>query len=152
MKYRKGFEYQLAEDEIFETGMKIGKRIKAEFIYMDEKGKLIVKSGYAWDGPSGPTKAIVSFLEKIPLMGKWLVEKFLRSFLRGSCGHDALYQCLRNEWLEAYWRARIDIYLRECCLEDKMSKARAAWVYKGVKEFAGFASDPKNIKRIYITP
>ena len=152
MKYRKGYKYQVAEDEVFQTGMLIGKRIKAEFICMDEKGKLTVKSGYAWDGPSGPTKGIVGVLDKIPFIGKWLVKKFLNSFLRGSCGHDALYQLIRNKWLEGIWREAADDYLKQCCLEDKMIKARAAYVHKGVKEFAGFAADPKNIKKVYTAP
>jgi hypothetical protein len=149
MKYRKGDAYQLAENEVFETGMQIGKRIKAQFAHMNEKGKLTVLSGWAWDGPSGPTKVIVKILEKIPFIGKWLAQKFLKSFLRGSCGHDVLYYFLRNGWLEPHWRFEIDLYLKQCCLEDNMLEIRAAWVYKGVKDFAEFAADPKNKRKIY---
>jgi hypothetical protein len=152
MKYRKGLKYQLAEDEIFYTGMKIGIIIKTQFAHMDQHGKLTVLSGWGWDGPSGPTKAIASMLEKIPFAGEWLVQKFLKGFLRGSCGHDVLYYFLRNGWLQPHWRKDIDLYLKQCCLEDNMLEARAAWVYRGVDSFAGFAADPKNRQKIYKAP
>jgi len=152
MKFRKGYKYQVAEDEMFITEIKPETHIRTQFIELRRNGALLVKSGYAWDGPSGPTKLIVEVLEKVPFMGKWLVKKFLECFLRGSLGHDAFYQLLRNELLELRWRSAIDKYLRQCCLEDKMTKARAAWVYKGVKDFAAFAADPKNIKKVYEVP
>ena len=45
----------------------------------------------------------------------------------------------------------LDTYdeLRDDCLARGMSRPRAAWVHKGVVDFAAFAVDPKNIKEVY---
>jgi len=149
MKYRKGYEYQLVEDEVFQTSISCGQEIITQFITLNDNGLLTIKSGYAWDGPSGPTKVIVEILSKVPFMGAWLVEKFLRSFLTPSLGHDAKYQLIRQGFLLLTDRAIADIELKEDCLNSGMSKVRAGWVYNGVKNFAAFAADPKNAKKVY---
>lgn len=55
MKYRKGFKYQLAENETFETPFKSEINIHLPFISLHTTGRLIGRKGYAWDGCSGPT-------------------------------------------------------------------------------------------------
>lgn len=153
MKYTKGYPYQLIEQEVFQTTIKPeGNAIHTQFISLFADGRLVINSGYAWDGPSGPTKAIVKVLEKIPFAGKWLVKKFLEAFLTPSLGHDAKYQLIRQGHLGVECRQPADDELRDDCLARGMSKARAAWVYKGVKEFAAFAVDPKNQKKVYEVP
>lgn len=84
--------------------------------------RLEVCTGYAWDGPSGPTFDT-------------------RSFLRGSLVHDALYQLLRTGRLPSDpWRLRADVLLRDLCREDGMSWFRSAYVYAAVRVFGGRAA------------
>ena len=149
MKYRNDYLYQLAEDEYFQTRIRPDVHIVTDFIELNTEGLLRVKRGYAWDGPSGPTKLIVEYLEKIPFVGKWLAEQFLKAFLTPSLGHDAKYQLLRQGYLSPDNRSIADDELKTDCLKRGMSKTRAGWVHEGVKKFAAFAADPKNKKKTY---
>ena len=54
MKYKKGYKYQLVEDEVTKTDI-IGYSFDTKFIRLTLVGVLTVKAGYAWDGASGPT-------------------------------------------------------------------------------------------------
>jgi hypothetical protein len=149
MKYRKGILYQLAEDECFQTKLFPKEVIRTRFITLSKSGMLEIRDGYAWDGPSGPTKSIVSILKKIPFIGKWAVKKFLKAFMTPALGHDAKYQLIREGHLPSSARMIADDELKDDCLARGMSKIRAAWVHKGVVEFAAFAADPKNKRKIY---
>ena len=133
MKYRKGFLYQLAEDEYFQTEIYPEEHINTNFIEMTGKGFLRVKRGYAWDGPSGPT-----FNTK--------------SSMRGSLIHDALYQLMRMQLLDAKYRVVADEIIYNICVKDKMWKWRAALWRRELKKFASFAANPKNIKKVYEAP
>ena len=133
MKYRKGYKYQLAEDEVFYTNIKCGKDITTQFITLDRQGVLIVKSGYAWDGASGPT------IDTITAM-------------RGPCAHDALYQLIRMGELQKIDRQAADNFMYQCLIEDGMWKLRATFWRREVKKFASFAADPKNVKKVYVAP
>lgn len=128
MKYRKGYKYQLAEDECAMTDIK-GYDIETEFITLSTYGRLQIKSGYAWDGATGAidTDALIF----------------------ASLIHDALYQLLRLGLLPPKERRKVDRRLREDCVKKKMWKARAWWVYNGVRKLAGFAADPKNKRKVY---
>jgi hypothetical protein len=53
MKYRKGYKYQIAENDSIQTDI-IGYDIDIQFISLDPAGLLTTKSGYASDGCSGP--------------------------------------------------------------------------------------------------
>ena len=133
MQYRKGYKYQLAADEVFLTKIFAGKDIDTQFISLSKDGTLIVKSGYAWDGPSGPT------LDR-------------KTNMRGSLAHDALYQLVRQELLAKSWRPRCDDYMQQCCIEDGMWKSWARLYRRELKKFAAFAADPKNAKKVYQAP
>lgn len=96
--------------------------ISTEFIELcgstGTKG-LKISNMYAWDGPSGPTIDT-------------------ESFMRGSLVHDALYQLIREGYLDKkVWRPYADKLLRKICLEDGMSKFRAWYVYHSVRWFGG---------------
>lgn len=133
MKYRSGYKYQLAEDEIFKIPIQPETKIATEFIELHPDGKLIIKAGYAWDGPSGPTFDT-------------------RSSMRGSLAHDALYQLIRLELLPEWRRLEADDVIYECLIADGMWRVRA-WLWRReLKKFAGFAADPKNRKKIYVAP
>ena len=100
---------------------------------MNKGGKLIVKCGYAWDGPSGPTIDT-------------------KNFMRGSLAHDALYQLMREDLLGIQWRVPSDRYLQELCKEDGMSSFRAWYVYKGLQVADGDAALPENAKELFEAP
>jgi hypothetical protein len=133
IKYKSGYKYQLVEEYQVKVSVIPIDNIKTDYIELDTEGMLIIKKGYAWDGPSGPT---------------WDTP----NFMRGSLVHDALYQLLRNEFLEQKWRYEADEELRRICREDGMSKIRAWWVYKAVRLGGGPAASSYSRKEIHKAP
>ena len=136
IKYRCGYKYQLAQFFQIDIGIVLGKKaepVLTEFIELYTGGLLIIKAGYSWDGPSGPTIDT-------------------KNFMRGSLVHDALYQLMRAGLLDMKWREQADKELKRICLEDGMCKLRAWWVYKAVRRFAKDAALPKNKKEILEAP
>jgi hypothetical protein len=116
IRYREGYKYQLAEAYcVHLDDFHPPEAIRTEFISLNKTGRLIIKQGYAWDGPSGPTVDT-------------------RNFMRGSLVHDALYQLFGEGLLDVeVYRKRADEILREICREDGMSAVRAWWVYSAVR-------------------
>ena len=133
MKYRKGYKYQLAEDEVFETNIYPKIEVKTQFINLKLDGLLTIKSGYAWDGPSGPT-----------------IDR--NENMRGSLAHDAFYQLIRNGWLEKKWRKVADDYICICWIQDGMFPWLAKTEKKALKAFAGPAASPKRVRKVYEAP
>lgn len=131
--YRTGYKYQLARDYAVNVAIRPYDTIYTEFVCLNNKGLLVIRSGYAWDGASGP--AIDS-----------------QNLIRGSLTHDALYQLMREGYLSPSWRRQIDEELRRICLEDGMSKIRAWWVYHAVRIFGGPCADPENKRPIIEAP
>jgi len=130
MKYKKGYKYKLVETTqyVFQERIKI-KHTITPFITIS--GTIIeIKSGYAWDGPSGPTSDT-------------------KSFMRGSLIHDALYQLIREGYLNISYRDWADRELRAICLEYGMNPIRAFWVYWAVRLFGKPAATIR--KRVYET-
>ena len=76
---------------------------------------LYIKAGYAWNGANvvWDTKTIV----------------------RGSLVHDALYQLIRENSLDESYRNLADKIFREICLEDRMIRMRAWWIFKAVRKY-----------------
>lgn len=130
--YRKGYKYQLAEDYQGAVSI-IGKTVVQPFFVLDIHGNLLVKAGYAWDGPSGPTVDTASSM-------------------RCSLVHDVLYQMLRMKLIEQHYREIADSELYRLAIEDGMWTWRAKLWLRELRKFAGGAADPKNIKRVYIAP
>ena len=85
---------------------------------------MIIKQGYCWDGPSGPTIDT-------------------ENFMRGSLVHDALYQLMREEKLARSFQKAADDCLRRMCIEDGMWRIRAWWVWKGVRDFGHKSTYPR---------
>lgn len=133
MKYKAGYKYQLATNEIVQTKIYPPSIIKNDYIKLTPKGLLCINKGYAWDGPSGPTIDT-------------------KSFMRGSLVHDALYQLMREKLLPLSWRKGADLELVAICKEDGMSAPRRTWVYNSLRMFGGAAADPKNVKKIFTAP
>jgi len=108
--------------------------IETDYLALTDKGNLTIKKGYAWDGPSGLTIDTANFM-------------------RGSLVHDALYQLMRNGFINKdKWRESADKELRKICLEDGMSSIRAWWVYKAVRLFGDRAASEETRKEVKIAP
>jgi len=133
MRYRKGYKYQLMERDFVQTDIYLTDDISTHFITLTEDGLLILKQGYACDGPSGPTIDT-------------------KSSIRGAFFHDALYELMRRGLLPKYYKAKADRLAYRLWLKDGMWGWRAKAWYDGIKNFAGWAADPRNKKKIYVTP
>jgi hypothetical protein len=110
------YKYQIIHSYTMETYIKPQEEIITNFILLGATGKITIRSGYAWDGPSGPTIDT-------------------KNFLRGSLVHDALYQLIREKLLTQEDKEVADKLLRDICLKDGMSRFRAWYVYIAVKIF-----------------
>jgi uncharacterized protein DUF1353 len=134
IQYREGYKYQLAADYRTEIEIRVAQPIVTEYILLDRDGWLMIRKGYAWDGPSGPTIDT-------------------KNFMRGSLVHDALYQLMRLDLLDHdTYRDDADRILRRICLEDGMSPLRAHWVYVGVRFGGGPSADPLNDNPLLTAP
>jgi hypothetical protein len=132
--YKGGYKYQLKEEYTVTIDIKPTTPIDTEYIKLGSEGKLIISKGYAWDGPSGPTIDTLSFM-------------------RGSLIHDALYQLMREGYLDHNeFREAADRTLQKICREDGMWSLRAWWVYQGVRLFADPAADPAENKPLTRAP
>jgi hypothetical protein len=132
--YKDGFKYQLYLEHYHKLvcGVRATKKFDSDFISIDGTN-LIIRRGYAWDGPSGPTVDTATFM-------------------RGSLVHDALYQLIREGAISEDSKDAADMELRYICLEDGMWSARAWWVYKGVRMFGRGASRAGSGKPILMAP
>jgi len=127
ISYKKGYKYQLYEDYSTEISIKPGNDIDSDYIALSGEGLILIKKGYAWDGPSGPTIDTPNFM-------------------RGSLVHDALYQLMREQKLvKEACRKQADQILQKICEEDGMSSARSLWVYLGVRVGGDSAASKENI-------
>lgn len=132
--YKSGYKYQLKKPYIVVIPIKPESAISSEFVALSTDGTLSIKSGYAWDGPSGPTIDTLNFM-------------------RGSLVHDALYQLMRESHLDAStYREIADRLLKEHCIEDGMTSIRAWWVYQGVRLGGGPSADPGRDKPLTQAP
>lgn len=132
LKYTSGWKYQVAETYFIQISIG-GYTIHTDYIDLSDDGMLMIKKGYAWDGASGP--AIDT-----------------KNFMRGSLVHDALYQLMRQGHLPQEWRASADDELRRICLEDGMSRIRAAWVHWAVRTFAKRPAQPTSLRAVLTAP
>jgi len=110
--YSKGYKYQLDEDYVHVLLVPVPHPIDHPFFRICGT-ELIVKVGYAWDGPSGPTIDT-------------------DTFMRGSLVHDVLYQCIVLKLIPMEYKDAADDELVLICYEDYMSAARRWWVGKGL--------------------
>jgi len=122
--YRKlhGYKYQLMEQYSLDVAIK-EYEIDTPYLSLGNDGILIIKKGYAWDGPSGPTIDTLNFM-------------------RGSLVHDAFYQLMRIEKMTPSYKDYADRLLQKICIEDGMSRFRAWYVFQGVRLFGGGNAKP----------
>ena len=134
ISYRAQYKYQLADDYEQETTIEPKSDIKTEFIDLNVNGKLLVKSVYAWDGPSGP---VIDTEEN----------------MRASLVHDALYQLIRNKELSTRTHRRAaDKLFRDMCKKDGVSNLRASIYYKALRKYGKPAASPQNKKQLHRAP
>jgi len=134
--YKNGYKYQLVNEYSTHIPIKPEDDIHSDSGYIDlsQQGLLIIKKGYAWDGPSGPTFDTLNFM-------------------RGSLVHDALYQIMREGKLDNItYRKPADKLLKNMCKEDGMSSLRAWWVFKGLRMGGDPAADPDNKRPVIKAP
>jgi hypothetical protein len=128
IKYRKlgDYEYQLMEPYVFETEWTLPAAIvtAGKWVALSKTGRLALKKGYAWDGPSGPSIDT-------------------KNFMRGSLVHDACYQLMRERLLPQSRRKPADVLLWLICLADGMSRARADYVFHAVRAFGARSARPR---------
>ena len=107
IRYKGDYKYQLASEYRIKITILPVEDIATEFIDLGTDGELKVKKAYAWDGPSGP-----------------VIDTKLN--LRASLVHDALYQLMRLEELNARtYRKTADKLFRNICKEDGVSSITA---------------------------
>lgn len=137
MKYRKGYKYQCAETFAVPVNIFPKENIRTEFISLTTKGELTIHSGYASDGPSGPT-----------------IDRPKKHVVRGAFIHDALCQLLRMGLLPQhdYIIQQVHLEAYKYWVVDGMWKWRAKIWHRELRKFAGFAVDPDNVKEIYEAP
>lgn len=134
IKYRRGYKYQLAEDYPYKLDFNVPQNETQDFIKLKANNQLVIKKGYAWDGPSGG------------------VPDSKRN-LRASLIHDALYQLLRNQVLDMkLHRDPADKLFKKLCKEDGVSDAIAHGYYLALKKFGKKAASHKNKKQILHAP
>ncbi len=134
IKYRAGYKYQLAEDYQIVTSIKPPADVVTVFINLDKNGYLEIKSGYAWDGTSGPVVDTTNNL-------------------RASLVHDALYQLMRKRKISAKeHKDRADRLFRKICKEDGVLSPLAQIYYEALKKLGKPSTDPKNAKKIKCAP
>ena len=135
IKYRTGYKHQLAETYSLKISITPPKPIDTDFIKLDMSGVITIKSGYAWDGVSGP---VIDTPEN----------------LRASLVHDSLYQLMRNRKLtpRKKYKNKADRLFRTLCKEDGVLGIVAQAYYEVLKRLGNPSTDPKNIKKILNAP
>jgi len=119
--YKNNYKYVLDEDFAIHTatyGINIklpeNKDIVTEFIVFRVDGILIIKKGFLWDGPSGPTVDT-------------------DSFMRGALVHDALYRLMRCGFIDyKKHRRAVDDLMKAICKADGMNWFRRWYVHRAV--------------------
>lgn len=130
--FRSGYKYQLAADYHIALPI-VGHAVRTEYVSMTGTGQLTIRSGYCWDGASGPTIDT-------------------RNSQRASLVHDALYQLMRSTLLPAGYREIADHMLHQLLLEDGMSRVRAWLWWRAVRRAAGAAARPSRERPILVAP
>lgn len=133
------YKYQLIKDVLAWTGI-FSFNIETKYYRMRTDGTLLIKSGYAWDGSSGPT---------------W----DSNNTMLPSLVHDVGYQILRvsemippegdysdyNKLFEKYRLLWDEVY-HDKLIETGTWRLRAWWHYKGVRLFGRKSALPEYLK------
>ncbi len=137
INYTKGYRYQLECDAFFDTPLRPVNAIITEYIVLLPCGQLIIRKGYAWNGPNFPAfHTAMSILASLP--------------------HDALYQLIALELLKDSDRRLADVLLESIVSEpieptklwhrllNILRAIRGSYYYQGVDLFGGKYSHSTN--------
>ena len=130
IKYRKGYKYQISGDVSGQTPIKPEKEVDTEFIKLSLDGFLFIRSGYAYDGASGPT-----------------IDS--RKTFTPALVHDAFCQLIRQGYLPDTARKEADHFFYDMLRKRGMWKLRAKLWLRGVRVGATKKQKPK---KIYTAP
>lgn len=135
IRYYGGVKYWLAED--FEVQLKYVRPpvdIDTKWIRLTKEGLLLLREGYASDGPSGPTIDTASGM-------------------RAGWTHDGLYDLQRQGFLpREIFRHPSDKELRRLCRHDNMAEFRAQLWYESVRLCAEGSACASGGKPLYEAP
>lgn len=129
--YISGFKYQVQEE--FKIQIPVLSQfdgIEQDYFSILNNGTVILKKGFASDGPSGPT---IDTPDTIV----------------GAFVHDMLYECMRKDLIPRDNRKLADEIIRDVCLKHGMPKIRAWWWYYMLRVFGHknvLASSRRQIK------
>lgn len=131
--YKSGYKYQLTRT--YEVMLPFGpeKDIYTDWIDFGSSGRFVVRTGYAWDGPSGPT-----------------IDS--KTNMRGSLEHDALFQLMRRGRLPQSFLEKANDRLIRVFDKDGMWKVRQEWYRIGVAIGAGKYATPSQIREEHTAP
>jgi hypothetical protein len=118
IKYISGGKHQLVEDVTFQTEIHPTDDIITEFVELKTDGTLILKTGFFWDGCSGPTIDTLSSR-------------------RAGAIHDGLYRLAQKKLIGGELnRRKTDRIFYEYLIEDGMWKFRAKVWWRSVRRWA----------------
>lgn len=151
IRYRAGYKYVLAETYSVPTALRPERAGKTWLVDIHESGILVVRAGFAWDGPSGPALDT-------------------RSMMRASLIHDALYYLMRQGALDRRrWREAADKEFRRAYDEDvkvlasrdypgfgllrrTIGRLRKNWTFGAVRLGAYRSATPQGERQIIEAP
>ena len=131
--YRDGFQYQLVEDAEFQTSLRPKKWIRTKFVNLSPAGLLLLKEGFAWDGPSGPAMDTPASMY-------------------GSAPHDGTYRLMRFRLIARDQQKLADDDYKRFCLEAGMWEFRAWMHFNALRSFGGASTDPASERPILYAP
>lgn len=130
--YEGNYKYQLALDYELQTRIFPPNHIHHDYFMLDKTGLLVIRKGYAFDGPSGPTFDT-------------------SDSMRASLVHDVLYQMIGHKLLPIDYRDDADYLFYDILREDGMPDFRAwAWL-RAVRAF-GHGPAKADEKPVKIAP
>ena len=129
--YKKGYKYQAARNYMVQTAVVASKLIQSPWVDLSADGMLLIKKGFASDGPSGITIDTPSFM-------------------RGAFIHDAFYYLIRQGKLGMEWREVVDEELHRIIIEDGMWRFRAWYVLRAVQRFGRSSAEGK--RQVFTAP
>jgi hypothetical protein len=118
--YTRGDKYQTTRDHAVGTGITLPRTVVSGcgYVVHEASGRLTVRSGYCWDGPSGPTFDTAATM-------------------RGSLFHDAGYDLMSEGLLDVEThREPFDRLLHQILIEDGAWRWRARLWLWAVRRFA----------------
>jgi hypothetical protein len=126
-------KYITAEEAIFQTYIRPSADIHWKWLSLDTLGRLTIRVGYGWDGPSGP-----------------VIDR--PTNMRASLVHDALYQLIRQGLLPHDTWPEADKEFAKL-LEEDGAWAMTIWInMTGLAIANGSAAHPKNARKCYSAP